>query len=368
MSTTIEIEKLILRYLSGETTEQETQQIQAWLQESEANRQNFAQQKKLWLSAGALAGYDFDRIKQGRKKVDLKIRNSELQKNLDRANRRIRALAYAASVALLFGIASVLYVSQKETTAKRGEILAGGEVVVPYGSKSQMTLPDGSKVWVNAGSKISYPSDFGVASRNVYLSGEAYFDVVKMEEIPFYVNTDVLKIKVYGTAFNVKAYTDDNCVETTLDRGAISIIRNDAPDREITVEPKQKITILRNTQKPSVSLTSANAANTSSKPLENLNVQILKNTEVITAWKDNRLVFNQEPLWSLAKQLERRYNVQIKFNNEKIKSLRYTAAIKEMPIDQVLEAISLSSPISYRIKGTEVTLSENKNYTLKNER
>ena len=361
----MKIENQILRYLSGEASEQEIQQMQVWLQESEENRQLFALHKKTWLSARVLAEYDANQIKQSREKVDLKISNSELQRSLKRANRRIRMMAYAASVALLLGITSVLYLSQKETPVKQSTVLTGGEVEVPYGSKSLMTLPDGSKVWMNAGSKISYPADFGLTSRNVFLAGEAYFDVAKMEEIPFYVNTDVLKIKVYGTAFNVKAYTDDDRVETTLDRGAISIIRNDAPDREISVKLNQKITILRDNQKSPVSSTLATTATVSSKPTENLKIQEMKSTEAITAWKDNKLIFEKEPLWSLAKQLERTYNVSIKFNSEKIKSFRYSAAIKEMPIDQVLEAIAMSSPISYHIKGSEITLSENKQYILK---
>lgn len=343
MNIQVEIEKLIQRYLAGETSEQESLQMQEWLQASEENRQLFASHKKLWLNAGALAGYNSDQVRRSKETVDLKIRNSETQQSLERAKMRIRILAYAALVFLLLGIASIMYILQKDTSVKQGEILAGGKIEVPYGSKILVTLPDGSKVWVNAGSEISYPSDFGVTSRNVYLTGEAYFDVAKMEKIPFYVNTDVVKIKVFGTAFNVKAYSDDEGVETTLDRGAISITCNGTPDREINVKPKQKITILRDAQKPPIS----------SK---------VKNTDAITAWKDNRLVFEQEPLWSLAKQLERRYNVQIRFNSEKIKSLRFTAAIKEMPIEQVLKAISLSSPISYSITGSEIILMENKKF------
>jgi len=365
----VEIENLILRYLSGETPDLETQQMQQWLQANQENRQLFAQYKKLWLGSKVLASYDADKLKQDRKKVDMKIRNSELQQSLDRANRWVKRLAYAASVILLLGLAAVLSVLHRDTPVQQTRLLAGGEVAVPYGSKSLITLPDGSKVWVNAGSKISYPADFGSTSRNVYLTGEAYFDVAKMEELPFFVNTDIIKIKVYGTAFNVKAYPEENMVETTLDHGAISIVRNDAPDREINVEPNQKITFRQNVQQSqsSAPTTAANIAETAStiKPLEKLDVQVIKNTEPITAWKDNRLVFDQEPLWSLAKQLERRYNVQIHFNNEKIKAIRYTAAIKEMPIDQVLEAISLTSPISFSIKGTEVTLTENKNYIQK---
>ena len=354
----MEIEKLILRYLMGETSEEETLLMREWLKERKENRQLFAQHKKRWLGSRVLAVYDTDKLTHDRKTVDLKIRNAELLQHLDKANRRIRTLAYAASIALLVGLATFMYIMRQETPMPQERLFAGGEVEVPYGSKSLTTLPDGTKVWVNAGSKISYPADFGVTSRNVYLTGEAYFDVAKKEEMPFFVNTDVIKIKVYGTAFNVKAYKDDDLVETTLDRGAITIIRNDAPDQEISVEPKQKIAIRRDRQNMPVAAAPTTPATVSPLPVKGLEIKEVKNTEVITSWKDNRLVFEQEPLWSLAKQLERRYNVQIRFSNEKIKSIRYTAAIKEMPVDQVLEAISLSSSIGYRIKGTEITLFE----------
>jgi ferric-dicitrate binding protein FerR (iron transport regulator) len=366
MNTQMEIENLILSYLSEGVSEEEAKQVQEWLQASKENRQLFAHHKKLWLECRALAGYEPDKLRQDRKIVDLKIQNSELQQYLKNAGRRFRALACAASVALLAGIFSFWHVKRVDTPVQHDErLLAGGEMEVPYGSKSLMTLPDGSKVWVNAGSKITYPADFGVSSRNVYLTGEAYFDVEKMEDVPFFVNTDLVKIKVYGTAFNVKAYKDDETVETLLDRGAISIIRNDAPDKEISIEPRQKISIRRDSQKIPLPPVSAKTAKVSTMPAKSLEVQEMKNTEVITAWKDNRLVFDQEPLRSLAKQLERRYDVKISFSSDKIKCIRFTAAIKEMPIDQVLEAISTSYPISYRIKGNEIVLMENKNFKIK---
>lgn len=361
-----DMESLILRYLSNEISEEEAKQIKEWLQASKENRQLFAENKKLWLGCKALAGYETDKIKQDGKIVDLKIQNSELQLNLKKANKRFRALAYAASAALLTGLSTSLYISKHETPVQQERVLlaGGGEMEVPYGSKSLITLPDGSKVWVNAGSKITYPADFGVTERNVYFTGEAYFDVALMEETPFFVNTDLVKIKVFGTAFNVKAYKDDDLVETTLDHGAISIIRNDAPDKVINVAPKQKISIRRETPQLSVSPTPATAAKVTPIPVKGLEVLEMKNTEVITAWKDNRLVFEQEPLGSLAKQLERRYNVQIRFSNENIKHIRYTGAIKEMPVDQVLEAITTPFPISYQIKGTEITLKSNNNFKI----
>ena len=358
----MEIEKIIYRYLSGEIPEDEAIQMKIWMQESKENRQLFAEYQKLWLSCRAIAGYETEKVQQDGKLVDLKIQNSELQLNLQKVNKRFRTLVTAASVALLLGLSTFMYLSTQDATLLRPErYFAGGEMEVPYGSKSLITLPDGTKVWVNAGSKISYTADFGLTERNVYFTGEAYFDVALMEEVPFFVNTDLVKIKVYGTAFNVKAYKDDDLVEATLDRGAISIIRNDAPDKEINVTPKQKISIRRDNQPLPASPTPTATAKIATVPVKSLEVQDLKNTEVITAWKDNRLVFDQEPLWSLAKQLERRYNVQIRISNDKIKHIRYTGAIKEMPIDQVLEAISTSFPISYHISGTEIALTGNSN-------
>ena len=358
----MEIEKLIVGYLMGEASEQEVKQMQEWLKASNENRQSFAQHKKLWLSSRSLAIYNSEKLSHDRETVALKISNAGLLERLDKVNRRIRVFASAASIALLVGLVNLMFFSYHKKPVKSERFNVGCEIETPYGSKSLITLPDGSRVWVNAGSKISYLADFGVTSRNVYLTGEAYFDVVKKEEIPFFVNTDILKIKVYGTAFNVKAYKDDDEVETLLDRGAISIIRNDSPDLEINIEPKQKITIRR--EKPNLPVTGSQASTTtaSALPVKKLEIQEMKSTEVITAWKDNRLVFDEEPLGALAKQLERRYNVQIRFMDEKSKSVRYTAALKEIPIDQLLNAISLSAPISYRIKGTEVTLMENKSF------
>ena len=261
------------------------------------------------------------------------------------------------SILLIFGITSIfVYFSQQSQPAEITDALSN-VIEVPYGGKSKITLSDGSTVWINAGSKITYKDGFGTTTREVELEGEAYFDVAKNEQLPFFVHTGISTIKVYGTTFNVKAYADDDMVETTLDKGAISIT-GDYISGEIVMTPKQKLTIYK--KKEPI----AETTHTEKEPaitLEKVNVEKVENIEPITAWKDNRLVFDHEPLWSLAKQLERRYNVNVVFKDEKIKTRTYTAALKEMPIEQVLEAISLTSPyISFSIKGTEVTFTEKK--------
>jgi ferric-dicitrate binding protein FerR (iron transport regulator) len=353
------IEELINRFLSGEVTEQEAKEMQVWLKESKENRKLFAGYKKLWIESSIPSRFDADQLKREKQKVDLKIRNAELNKKLEKSKFYIRTLAYAASILLLFGITSTfVFVTERDGTAKIADTFSN-TLEVPYGAKSKITLPDGSKVWINAGSRITYKGGFGTTAREIELEGEAYFDVAKNEKLPFYVNTSLLKIKVYGTTFNVKAYADDDMVETTLNSGAISVI-SDLIDGEITMKPKQKLTVHRH-KGPAMEVP-VEKEEAVDIP-EEISVEEVKNIDPITAWRDNRLIFEREPLWLLAKQLERRYNVTVVFTNEEIKTRTYTAALKEMPIDQVLEAITLTSPnISYAIKGTEVTISGKKSF------
>ena len=357
------MEELIDRFLSGEVTEQEANEMQIWLRESEENRQLFARCKKLWIGSSMQSRFNAGQLNREKQKVNLKIHYNELNKKFEKSRRHVRILAYAASILFIFGITSIfMYFNEQSQPAEITESLSN-VIEVPYGGKSKITLSDGSTVWINAGSKITYKDGFGTTTREVELEGEAYFDVAKNEHLPFFVHTSISTIKVYGTTFNVKAYADDDMVETTLDKGAISIT-SDYISGEIVMKPKQKATIYKKVEPLAETPPTEKEQ---AKILEKVDVEKVENIEPITAWKDNRLVFEHEPLWSLAKQLERRYNVNVVFKDEKFKTRTYTAALKEMPIEQVLEAISLTSPyISYTIKGSEVTLWENKSFAEKN--
>lgn len=362
-STNQKRKKIIESYLSGSSTEEEITGLFNWLSESEDNRRQFAAYKKIWIESRIIESFDVQRIENGRDKVGLKIEIEELNRKLKLRKRISLFVGYAASIILLAGLFTGYYFYSHLSVRGTDGKISGNIIEVPYGSKSHLTLPDGSKVWLNAGSKISYKPGFGIGSREVYLEGEAYFDIEKNENIPFYVKTDLFNIKVYGTAFNVKSYLDEDISETTLDRGAISIIRNDMPETEIKVVPNQRVVIHRNLEQPKNIRPSAHQQSSGLTPEEtSLEIEENVNTKNITAWKDNRLVFEQEPLVLLAKRLERRYNVIFHFSDEKMKSIRYTAVLKEMPIDQVLKAISMTSPIKYKIDGMEVTLMENPDF------
>ena len=347
--------EIISRYLAGEASLEDIMQLSDWLNHDEKNRLRLKQLKNFW-EAPVKMDEPHINFEKFIKRIDSQSNMATSRAKNIRISSRARIMMAAAAVALLFIIVSVS--THFNQPAAITETLSN-VIEVPYGGKSKITLSDGSTVWINAGSKITYKDGFGTTTREIELEGEAYFDVTKNENIPFFVHTGLSTIKVYGTTFNVKAYADDDIVETTLDSGAISIT-SDYISGEIVMTPKQKVTIYKKIEPLVETLPTVKEP---AIKLEKVNVEKVANIEPITAWKDNRLVFEHEPLCSLAKQLERRYNVNVVFKDEKFKTHTYTAALKEMPIEQVLEAISLTSPyISYTIKGTEVTLWENKSF------
>ncbi len=359
------LETKIEKYLSGQVSNEEMDAMIQWLQEEEAHRELFAMRKQVWVENNADEKFDEYKINDGKKHVELKIQNIELETRLIRVNRLNNMLKYAAFFLLVLGLSFTIYFYSYKEKSDQYVGLLGNEIEVPYGAKSKIILPDGSEVWINAGSKVKYGADFGVHSRKLQLEGEAYFDVKKNDKIPFIVETDLFDIKVYGTAFNVKSYLDDCTAETTLDRGSVSIIRKNKPNEVMNLLPKQKVVIPRMIALKDAKTNPVAGGQSLTQEDDSDNFFELKDnvdTKVVTAWKDNRLVFDQEQLGDLAKRLERQYNVTISFSEEKLKFYRYSAAIKEMPIEQVLQAISLITPIQYKIEGASITLSKNRNF------
>lgn len=160
------------------------------------------------------------------------------------------------------------------------------EITVPYGERQQLILPDGSEVWLNAGSSLYYPETFSEGSRTVKLKGEASFSVSKSDVLPFIVETGNLSVKVLGTVFNVKAYPEDESITTTLNRGKVSI--QTSTDEEHILEPDQQLSF-------------------SKKSEETVIQQVI--AEDVSSWKNGDLVFNNASLEEIIPILERYYNV-----------------------------------------------------------
>nr|WP_321356351.1 FecR family protein [uncultured Draconibacterium sp.] len=211
----------------------------------------------------------------------------------------------------------------------------------PKGSVSQLIMPDSTIVFLNADSRVRYQMEGNKKNREVYLEGEAWFDVAKNKKKPFIVHTPVYDVKVTGTQFNIKAYKSDSELTTTLEEGQILI--QSAGDfrlaEDIVVKPGEQVIL-----------------NKDSKEISIKNV----NPEWFSSWKDNKLVFVNMDLKELVVLLERKYGVDIEVKNKEILKLHFDGTIKNESIIEFLEIIKNTLPIDYKVVGQKIEITNSK--------
>jgi len=237
----------------------------------------------------------------------------------------------------------------------------------PRGQRTRVILPDKTKVWLNSETSIKYAADFNQTSREVTIEGEAFFEVEKNPKIPFLVYASELKLKVYGTSFNVKAYLDERVIETTLVEGKLSITSlsgesNELGKKELFLNPQSKFTYTKTILDSTITAVNHDSEITNRETLSLPNSNKIKkarthtpliqtdesNDEVL--WKDGKLIFKEESFETLAVKLERWYDVKIHFTNEKIKKYRFTGIFERETINQAMDALKISSAKSYEYK------------------
>jgi transmembrane sensor len=356
-------EALLLRFFKGSATSQEIEKVIHYINEDRENRLKYFNTKRIWLES-AIGSKDSDFINDSWDRLKFRLEENEnLAKSVDLKKTRhpVRILALAASFAFLIAVSSYLYFQNYRS----GRFAATeSEVVVPYGSRTNITLPDGSQVWLNSGSRLTYSSDFS-RNRKVSLIGEAFFDVQKLDKKQFIVNAGDLRIRVLGTSFNVKSYPEEDVIETTLVKGKIEVesLKSRGEGRTVLLAPNQKLVYRKNTDRTNL----AQAGNVSPPDEKtdvqsrgNKNMRIVRNidTEEDSSWKDGKLIIKSELLEDLAIKLERYYNVEIVFQDDSIKNLKYSGTLEEVTIAEVLNAIASASPIpiQYEIAKNKVTL------------
>lgn len=228
----------------------------------------------------------------------------------------------------------------------------------PSRSKSKIYLSDGSAVTLNSETVLRYPSSFNGATREVYLNGEAFFNVAKDHKHPFIVHAGKMNIKVLGTAFNVKSYPNDKNMETTLIRGAIEVTLADRPSDRIILKPNEKL-VLNNTafhkQGPGDNLSRpAESVNTNYALTGLTHLKSNDTTIVETSWVNNELVFKDEAFPDLTNQMERWYGVKFKFKNSNVKDYHFTGLFVKEDLIQALNALKMVEPFDYKYKNETV--------------
>jgi transmembrane sensor len=218
------------------------------------------------------------------------------------------------------------------------------EVVVPYGKKSQLTLEDGTKVWLNAGSRMAFPTKFKGNKREVFLEGEGYFEVAHNQKLPFYVNTSKIAIKVLGTKFNISAYETDKLIETVLIEGSVAISERSAlsfMNKSSILKPNQKASYERNDR--------------------TLIVIDEPNVDNAISWTEGWLKFDRQSINDVLNKLQRYYNIQFELNKEfPTEDLITGKLYLKDSIEQAMMTLEVVAGLQYRINGNKISI-ERKN-------
>lgn len=229
---------------------------------------------------------------------------------------------YAAIILLAVGVGTLINFHWKPPAPEALPMYS--EVHVPLGQMSEMTLPDGTHVWLNSGTTLQYPDNFGKKHRDVHLNGEALFKVQK-GDTPFKVKLKNSEVEVLGTTFAILSYSEDTYSQITLVEGSVQV--NDVLGRELTrIHPEQQIYIPDDIQK-------------------NAFVKEVR-TRFYESWAEGKIIFDDERLADVTRRLERWYNVEIQFDRKETGELRFSGTIlKNKPFDQIVKAFSLLLPV-----------------------
>lgn len=316
------LQHYIKYFLKGKLSQQHEKELLAWIKQSEDNRKQFLQEQQRL--SREITVKDDKTINIRWRQLNQKI---EQEEGTDRRQLIYRIAAVAA--AFVAGIVlTVLFSEVKQTFTDQSAQIQN--ITVPYGARTSTTLPDGSKVWLNAGTTLSFPAGFG-ESRPVTLSGEAFFEVVENSR-PFIVKTVYGELEVKGTSFNIKAYENEN-LQATLVEGAV-LLRDNAAKKEVTLRPGQHAE-LRN---------------------QNFSVENV-DTELYTSWTDGKIIFRKAPMFEVAKRLERWYNVKIIMGNDpRLKKIWYSGTLEMESFSEVLELLEVTASIEFFYNEKERTI------------
>lgn len=261
----------------------------------------------------------------------------------------VAGLSFAAIIVVLI---MLLQIGQPAQVAPQNL----SEISTRNGSRTRINLPDGSVVWLNAGSKLVYDKNFDSKLREVSLTGEAYFDVVKNPGKPFIIHAGKMDIKVLGTLFNVKSYPGEAHTEASLIHGSIEVMIKDRPAEKIILKPNEKIIVANEPEPEQGGTKKANVRNEPIVAIRHLNYEPKDSTIIETSWVENKLIFRDESFKEMAPKLERWYGVNIRFKNDKVQQLRFSGTFTRETIEQALAGLKITGGFNYSINDSTILI------------
>lgn len=346
--------EIVIKDLAGEISPQEGQELQHIVSEDTV----FARQYEMFRMYWAQNHHDYIDGRQLFENVQSRINELEKEAGISEMEPfvqpvgKVRRLGWvsaaAASAALLITAGAWFFY-----TSHRSDLVAKSTA---RGEKSTFIMEDGTRVTLNADSKLEYAEGFPEKNREVYLTGEAFFDVHQDANKPFIIHTKNMNIKVLGTAFNIKSYPNETSTEATLLRGAIEVTVPDNPSERIVLKPSQKL-IVHNTVNHDSTKTKSVAVKNIYPALTTMTYFQQRDTMIMeTSWLQNKLVFQDEDFESLAKRMERWYNISIRFSRTDSRQLRFTGILEGETIAEALRALHMTENFNYRIEDSTIVI------------
>ena len=326
------IQSIITAYLSNHATAEERRELEDWVKQSPENNRHFQEMRNIW----QVMNPPFNPSE-----IDVYAAEKNILANIAATKRNITRtlLLYWQRIAAiliipLLIISAYLYLNKDNDLYDTVEYQ---EVKSPHGTFSEVRLPDGTNVWLNGGSSLKYPLAFKKGERNVFLSGEGYFEVHSDKENPFIVKTEQITLQATGTAFNIEAYKTDSITSVTMANGKIDVVFGTSSP--IAMMPGERASF------------------------NNLTKQcVITHTDPYKwyAWKDGLMIFRDDPLWYVFKRVGQTFNVNIELKDSSLANAPYRATFKNESLDEILRLLKMSAPI--RFSQIERTVSSNGTY------
>ena len=323
-------EEVLVAFLKGELDAAQAEAVEAWYDRSAANRRMLGQVYYILYVSDRIndaAGIDVERsLRQFKRRMHAGRRIS-----LRRSAVRIAAAAVVAAVLLAGGLTTVLL-------SKR--LAQPVTVVTQLGERSQVVLPDGTKVWLNSSSSVEYVAPFFSRQRRVKMEGEAYFEVEHDRRAPFVVSTNGLDVEVLGTRFNIRNDDNEHRVTTVLIEGAVKDYASGREQASVRLHPAQQLVF--DTRTHAMRLTDCPSAERSIN------------------WIDGRFCFEHDTFGEIVAELKRYYNVDIRFMDTRLRDMRFSGNFRvEDGIYHIMSVLQLTYKFNYRIAGNDIELYAN---------
>lgn len=348
--------ELLAKELSGEISLHERQEFLLLIEHNDAYKQEYELLKSYWLNSDTSLGANHDLFAKVENKIKLYEQSNPAKETVD--NEHVSKsnslpfywLKFAAILLIVFGLSFYFYTNYPGIDSNIHLVVksTGNSV------RSKLTLSDGTRIILNSGSELKFKNRFDGETREVYLTGEAYFDVHRDTKHPFIIHTTKMDVQVLGTSFNVKAYPNGKNFETTLIHGSVKVTLADHPADAIILKPNEKLTVKNipdNDQKalPSSVTKDVQYAVTTITYLTKKDNIILE-----TSWLKNKLAFNNDDFVSVANQMERWYGVKIDITDKEIRDYRFTALFEKETLKEALDALQLTEDFNYKIENSTV--------------